>query len=172
MFKDFCEFVKVTNHRDAKDFDSFMTIYGGKTFLNGIYRVHQISDIEKWTNIVCEAFPAYKGRIKVFGFDWLGRSFALDTIRNTVLLFEPGTKEVLDIPANFVDFHNIEIAEYHEDSLASKFFYKWFETNNGFVLAHNQCAGYKVPLSLNGDDSLENLEVTDMEVYWGLMAQL
>ena len=34
-----------------------------------------------------------------------------DADDNTVLLFEPGTGEVLDIPANFENFHNIEIAE-------------------------------------------------------------
>lgn len=90
----------------------------------------------------------------------------------TVLLFEPGTGEVLDIPASFEDFHNVEIADYHEDSLASDFFDEWFSNNNNYVLKNNECAGYKVPLFLNGDDVAENLEVSDMEVYWEMMAPL
>ena len=130
------------------------------------------SETEKWKEIVEEAFPAYKNQLIVFAFDWLGRVFALSKKKGTVLLFEPGTGEVLDIPANIVDFHDVEIAEYHEDSLASAFFDKWYEANQHYALKHNECAGYRVPLFLNGDDVVENLEVSDMEVYWGLMGQL
>lgn len=36
-------------------------------------------------------------------------------------MFEPGTGEVFDIPVTIEDFHNVEIVEYHEDSLASEF---------------------------------------------------
>ena len=39
-------------------------------------------------------------------------------------------------------------------------------------LAFDQCAGYKVPLFLGGEDSIHNLELSDIEVYWSLMAQL
>jgi hypothetical protein len=39
-------------------------------------------------------------------------------------------------------------------------------------LSSSQCAGYKVPLFLGGKDSLENLEVIDLEVYWSLSGQL
>ena len=66
----------------------------------------------------------------------------------TILLLEPGTGEVLSIPVNFVDFHNTEIAE----------FYK--------------CVGDKVTRFLNGEDVLDNLEVSDMEVYWKIMEPL
>ena len=49
-------------------------------------------------------------------------------------MFEPGTGEVLDIPANIIEFHDVEIAEYHEDSLASKFFEEWFERSDHYAL--------------------------------------
>ena len=39
-------------------------------------------------------------------------------------------------------------------------------------LRHDQCVGYKVPLILGGRDEVDNLEVTDMEVYWSLSAQM
>lgn len=172
MFKAFCDFVGIEESDNVKDIDSFLEVYGGQTFLNGLYRVLNASDVEKWNEIVGTAFPPYSGGIKVFGYDWLGRMFAINLTRGTVLLFEPGTGEVLDIPADFVDFHNIEIAEYHEDSLASQFFSEWYEASNHVVLSYDQCAGYKVPLFLNGDDNVGNLEVSDMEVYWGLIAQM
>ncbi len=52
------------------------------------------------------------------------------------------------------------------------FFNEWFEANGNFVLPHNKCVGYKVPLFLNGEDDIENLEVSDMEVYWEIMMPL
>lgn len=35
-----------------------------------------------------------------------------------------------------------------------------------------ECAGYRIPLFLDGEDSLENMEVSDMEVYWDMTDQL
>ena len=35
-----------------------------------------------------------------------------------------------------------------------------------------ECGGYRIPLFLGGADSLENMEVSDMEVYWDMTDQL
>lgn len=35
----------------------------------------------------------------------------------------------------------------------------------------DQCAGYRVPLFLGGDDAVANLEQSDIGVYWSLMGQ-
>lgn len=35
-----------------------------------------------------------------------------------------------------------------------------------------ECGGYRIPLFLGGEDSLENMEVSDMEVYWDMTDQL
>lgn len=66
----------------------------------------------------------------------------------------------------------MKIPEHHDVCLASDFFCEWREANQPFILPHDKCIGYKVPLFLNGDDDISNLEVSDMEVYWGIMAQL
>ena len=172
MFVKFFDYVGIENINEINDIDSFLKKMSGKTFKEGIYRIHNYDEIEKWTKIVEEAFPKYKGHIRVFGYDWLGRNFAINLDTNTILLFEVGTGEVLDIPANFLDFHNIEIAEYHQDSLASIFFEEWYKSSKNYTLSHNECVGYKVPLFLNSNDDISNLEVSDMEVYWVLMGQL
>lgn len=72
----------------------------------------------------------------------------------------------------FINFHNEEIADYSEDSLASAFFEEWFQSGDGKELPHDKCVSYKVPLFLNREDDLDNLEISDMEVYWGIMSQL
>lgn len=172
MFKIFLEYVNETTILKIDNKEEFMSIFDGKTFLDGMYRTFKSSEIDKWNAIVGDSFPLYKGKFTVFGYDWLGRVFAINNINGTVLLFEPGTGEVLDIPATFEDFHNIELVEYHEDSLASRFFESWQKENVGCVLERTDCVGYKVPLFLNGNDTLDNLEVSNMEVYWEIMMPL
>lgn len=172
MFEQFKKFVGVNDEINCNSPEEFLASIECKSFLNGMYRVFDSLETVKWQKIVEAAFPAYKNQMNVFAYDWLGRIFALSKRKGTVLLFEPGTGEVLDIPADLVEFHDVEIAEYHEDSLASVFFCEWYEANQHYELKHNECAGYKIPLFLNGDDVIENLEVSDMEVYWGIMGQL
>jgi len=167
------EFANVTENSSIQSVvDEFLKAYSGGSFLNGLYRIHKAADIAKWTEIVRKAFPKFKGKIIVFGFDWLGRNFAIDIERNVVLLFEPGTGEMFNTEVDFMVFHNKEISESHDACLASSFFKDWYEANNNYVLKHHQCAGYKVPLFLNGKDTVENLEVSDMEVYWEIMMPL
>lgn len=169
MFEKFLEYVGYKTDSDLNSEKEFRELLNGKSFLNGMYRLFKNDDTDKWVKITEQAFPMYKGRIDVFGYDWLGRIFALNKETKTVLLFEPGTGEVLNIPASFEDFHNIEIADYHEDSLASNFFNSWYSVADSYELKPNECAGYKVPLFLNGDDAVGNLEISDMEVYWEMM---
>ena len=172
MFEKFLDYVGYKTNNKFISIKDFLNSMNGMSFFNGMYRIFKNDDIDKWNNIVGQSFPRYKGRFDVFGYDWLGRVFALNKESKTVLLFEPGTGEVLDIPASFEDFHNIEIVDYHEDSLASNFFENWYSCYNNYKLKMNECAGYKIPLFLNGDDIVDNLEVSDMEVYWEIMMPL
>jgi hypothetical protein len=154
----------------------FMSKYAGLSVVGGLYRVHELERIEVWNEIISEYFPDFRGRFSCFGFDWLGRQFALDGQRllegePAVLMFEPGTGEVLEIPATFASFHDDEIVNYHNEALASGFFERWSDLNKA-PLAHTECAGYKVPLFLGGKDNVENLELIDMEAYWAVVGQL
>ena len=172
MFNDFFNFIGINTKEDCIDYNDFLIKNAGKTFLNGMYRIHTTKNMIKWTTIITESFPEYKGSLIAFGFDWLGRNFVLDKTRDIVLIFEPGTREVLNTAASFADFHNIEIVKYHNECLASTFFNKWYESNCHYILKHDECAGYKVPLFLNGSDTIENLEISNMEVYWEIMMSL
>lgn len=159
----------------AEGFSGLMSTYGGSTFNDGLYRLHAAQDILKWTQLVEESFTHYKDRIICFGYDWLGRHFALDKNRvekdqMLILLLEPGTGEVMQIPANFSTFHNQELVEYQNEALASDFYNAWINTG-GEIPSHTQCIGYKVPLFLNGNDTTDNLELSDMEVYWSICGQ-
>jgi hypothetical protein len=149
----------------------------GCSFENGLYRIHDAETGPQAASLVADAFPHFAARCCPFGYDWLGRQFAIDSARSEggeplVLLLEPGTGEALEIPFTFAAFHD-ELDALREPALAGSFFEKWAQTNPGSVpLAATQCAGYKIPLFLGGKDTIENLEVIDIDVYWSLTGQL
>lgn len=155
---------------------SFFEQFAGMSFNQGLYRIHSVNEMTRWTANVVEAFPNFKKRILCFSYDWLGRHFAIDGGRTEkgqcqLLMLEPGTGSALQIPAKFKDFHDIELVEYQSNALASEFFMEWLNTG-GESPNLSQCIGYKKPLFLGGVDDLENLELTDMEVYWSISGQL
>ena len=149
--------------------------FGGGSFGQGLYRVIRGSDLDAWSDRVANAFPAFAGRITCFGFDWLGRVLAVDAARLEggeagVVLFEPGTGEALEIPCSIATFHDEELIDYADAALAGDFHEAWL-SNGGPAPRHDQCVGYRKPLFLGGGDDLDNLEVSDIDVYWHLMGQ-
>lgn len=56
-------------------------------------------------------------------------------------------------------------------ALAKSFFHKW-KKSGGASPAHSQCVGFRQPLFLGGADDLDNLELSDIDVYWHLMSQI
>lgn len=157
-------------------YTEFMSKYAGLSVAGGLYRVHELEKIEEWNETVSEYFAEYRGRFSCFGFDWLGRQFALDRQRlldgePAVLMFEPGTGDVFELPVTFGAFHDDEIVNYHKEALASDLFATWSGLHKA-PLTHTECAGYKIPLFLGGEDDVANLELIDMEVYWVVVGQL
>ena len=139
--------------------------HGGASFNERLYRVISFENVESWNVLVTDAFTKFRGKIFCFGCDWLGRIFAVNEDRSArgfrnVLMFEPGTGQVLEIPCDILAFHNKELVEYREEALAYSFYSKWL-ANGGPVPRMNQCVAYKIPLFLGGKDLIENLELSD-----------
>jgi len=158
------------------EFDALIHRFGGRSFRQGLYRVVPRPELTAWTAVVTSAFPAYQGQVGVFAFDWLGRAFGcvtdrLENERPGVAMFEPGTGQVLEIPCNVVDFHESELIDFADAALADAFHRLWL-ADGGSVPERHQCIGYRKPLFLGGSDDVSNLELCDLDVYWGLAAQL
>src|SRR5262249_14537946 len=154
----------------------FLSTHAGGSYEHGLYRIYSVTDMHRWTAIAAEALPAFRQRILCFGADWLGRMFALDFARNIdgqflLLMLEPGTGQALEIPTTFVDFHNQELVQYQNEALALDYYKAW-QASGGALPAFEQCLGYRKPLFLNASDTIENLEISDMEVYWSIAGQL
>ncbi len=179
MYNKFANFFNVSSIQKYKDINfniiknkdilNLLLVFNGESFGNGLYRIHNYKEINYWNSLLGEIFPNFKNKIICFGYDWLGRQFAL--YNNIILMFEAGTGEVLEIPFGLEYFHNIEITECHEDCLASPFFNNWIKSY-GKPLKHNECASYKIPLFLNGEDEIHNLEVANIVNYWEFIGQL
>jgi hypothetical protein len=154
----------------------FLTRYAGATFADGLYRLHPIAEIDRFTDLAVRTFPELKSRITCFARDWLGRQFAIDRGRiehgaYSVLMLDPGAGQGLEVPATFRSFHNEELVDYSDAALAANFYQQW-RSQGGPSARPEQCVGYRVPLFLGGVDTVENLELIDTEVYWVVVGQL
>jgi hypothetical protein len=150
--------------------------WGGTSFNGGIYRLLRSDDMRDWVRIAEGAFPSFRDRLVPFGIDWLGRLFALDVGRTVaglpaVTLLEPGTGEALEIPCTAESFHESELIEYREESLAASFYEAWLKAG-GPRPGPTECVAYRQPLFLGGSDTVENLELVNLHVYWGIAEQL
>lgn len=159
-----------------KELSELVSAFGGSSFNRGIYRIGSAVSIGHWTALVSAAFPGFSDRIACFAHDWLGRVFALDSQRIEdgrpgVLMMEPGTGETLEIPCNLVSFHETELIQYREPALAENFYNQWL-TAGGAVPGASECVAYRKPLFLGGSDTVDNLEISDFDVYWTISGQL
>lgn len=151
--------------------------FAGRSFRAGLYRIHDAYSGPKAQALVSFGFPKYEKQVFPFGCDWLGRQFCVDGRRAAseapVLLFEPGTGEVLEIPASFATFHNDELVHFEDAALASSFFLDWSQGHlPDLPISADECVGYRIPLFLGGKDTVDNLELIDLEAYWSICAQL
>lgn len=150
-----------------------LSSFNGASFNDGLYRIMPAQGIKTWNASIGTVFPGFRGRVFCFGYDWLGRIFAVDMRterKGEVLLIDIGANEVLQIPCNVLTFHNEELVNNREAALAFSFYQRW--RSIGAAPATNQCIGYKTPLFLGGKDDLENLELSDLDVYWTICGQL
>lgn len=149
--------------------------FGGESFNNGLYRVMAASVFKSAEGFIAQSFPDFADRAQGFAYDWLGRVFALDLARSVsgmhaVVMLEPGTGQALEIPCNLQTFHEDELINYSEEALAAGFYEQWL--GGGGAPNYSQCIGYKRPLFLGGTDTIENLDLCDLDVYWALSAQM
>ena len=162
---------------EVKGYAEFAAEFAGASFGGGVYRVHDDQSGPRGLALIAEAFPEFASRVTPFGYDWLGRQFAVDRGRihagqPQVLLLEPGTGEALEIPLPFEAFHDEELIDHADAALAVEFFEAWAASSGQVRLQRDQCVGYRVPLFLGGQDVVENLELSDLDLYWSICGQL
>lgn len=150
----------------------FLRNFSSISFNNGIYRIINGSMQSRWNSFISDYFAAYTG-VQVFASDWHGRIFASDKEKhNRIFIFDISFDEVLEIPVSFSDFHNIEMVDFEEDLLCKNFYQSWLEYSINTIPSLDECIAYKTPPCLGGIDSVNNLELINMDVYWTICGQI
>ncbi|MBZ9871904.1 DUF1851 domain-containing protein [Mesorhizobium sp. BR1-1-9] len=157
--------------------NELLSSFGGASFKQGLYRIIHAQDLPAWNARINLGFPETNGRITCFGYDWQGSTFAVDNQRLEhgqpgVVLFELGTGQALEIPANIETFHDALIVDNPDAALAVNIYVEDWLAAGGAQPAYDQCIGYKQPLFLGGEDDISNQELSDLEVYWHIMGQV
>jgi hypothetical protein len=157
-------------------FPDLVIRFAGATFGDGLYRLYEPGEIGRWTGVAVDAFPDLAKRIVCFGMSWLGYQYALDVERTAddqplTLLLDPGAAEAVEIPANFVGFHDEIVLEYPDAILGLDLFEEW-RAEGQPPLEAGWCAGFRVPIFRGGEEAVENLEPVEAEAYWRRSAEL
>ncbi|MFF0869838.1 hypothetical protein ACFYUV_49345 [Nonomuraea sp. NPDC003560] len=155
--------------------DKLLSEFGGSTFDDGLYRIHTWASRAEADAFAAHAFPEF-GDLSCFGFDWLGRQFSLDlraheTEDPPILMLEPGTGQVLEIPVPFSDFHDGELVDHADEALAETFYEEWRAIDTA-PLGFGECLAHDVPLFLGGEDRVANLSRFDIQIYWHVAGEL
>jgi len=155
-------------------YQDFISQLGGRQFGNGVFSSFSANNAEEWRQLVFEAFPETKGSFKLFGYNWMGNCFGIDTRpgkNEQILLFEIGTGDLLILSPSLSKFLNEEIPQRHTAALASEYFKEWVKHTKS-APSYGNCVGYIVPPFLGGEYAFDNLEISDMEVYWSILGQI
>ncbi|MBR6799241.1 MAG: DUF1851 domain-containing protein, partial [Firmicutes bacterium] len=173
MYSEFLKFFdkSISYNIYGNDYRTFIIAFGGQQFGKGMFSVFDKGDALVWERRLSKAFPKYKGRFRAFGYDWMGRCFAVPVDNeDSILVFDPGVFDVYEISLGLKDFVNKAIPLTTEECLSAGAFVKWSDST-GTDLGRAECVGYKVPLFLGGHDEIDNFEVIGMDEYWEIISQ-
>lgn len=155
-------------------YDELIATYGGASYAEGLYRIHDAAAAQKWSGIIGEAYPTFRGRAFAFGQVWNGNQYAWvkgSEEQGLVYLFQISTGESFEVSPSILRTHDEELVGFAEETLTEELWNEW-RASGGSAPAASQCVGFKKPVFLGGDDTVSNLELTDIEVYWDVTVQL
>jgi hypothetical protein len=147
------------------------TLFGGKSFGGGLYRIYSQADAAIATQRVEAAYPDVKGRIEVFAFDWLNRIYALDAGRQSdgqpqVMMFSLFSGEVLDAPVGLVAFHDHSLANSSDQLLDAPLFRKFLQLKGLKRIGWDQVVTMAQPLAEGGAFEVGNFELGNTQADW------
>jgi hypothetical protein len=154
------------------EIDDLFESYGGFEFEYGLYRVHSKSNSRNWIPKIRSAFPAESEGITPFGQDWQGNQFAWrGGTKPAVLLFQIASGEAFEIADSLEVAHEDEFVDHAQEALNIGLWREW-RSNGGGNPSADICVGYRIPLFLGGKDRLDNIEMSNLDVYWEITSQL
>ena len=150
--------------------DNFISNIGGTSFENGLFRIHTKGSEYIWSQVINEFFPFYKNKYTLFGYDWMGRHYAVsrNPFDKIIYMFDDSVNKVYELEQNIENFFNEDLVEYCDETLNMPIF-RQLEI---IKLDNEKCYSFKKPLSLGGLDEITNYTLSDMMVAWNINYQL
>lgn len=158
--------IRYTNNFYKDFFDNL----GGMQFDDGLFNTIRLEDAGKWEEYLVDAFPKLDGKVLPFGYTWDGVFFSIDLRDGKIFVCDVGENSCFWIGISLADFLNECLTDPSMDSLNSAEYRQWKATNG--PVPYGFCAGWRIPLFLSGKDEIENRELSDLEVYWGVFGQI
>lgn len=161
----------------VRGYRDFAERFAGVSFDRGLYRVHDSVSGPLGLALIRESFPAYENS-RPFSYDWQGRQYVADFDRFVanqpmLIVLDPETEDDLEVPGDFMVLHERELTRRANLVLDVPVFLEWLDANVSVPrLERDQCVGMVAPPNLGGEFIVENLELTSIEVHWGLSGQL
>jgi hypothetical protein len=144
----------------------------GVTLDDGFYRFHTQRSAQLGSIACAKLIGGFTSRYHSFAFDWLGREIAANVRSGEVIVVDPGGGEHLKSSVGIDSWHDA-VASEEDDPMLYPFYQEWRAANpHAGPLRADQAVGYEVPLFLGGRDELDNLELTDRDVYFEICTQL
>lgn len=147
----------------------------GASFGGRLIRFHDAATGPVATENVRTAFGEIVDRIGWVAFDWLGRQFGFaladGQVAAPLVAADLGAGQLMTM-GTAPDFLDGVASGSLADALNQGAFAA-FRAHDGFdALQFTECVGYKHPPFLGGAPTLENLERSDMDVYWTVIGQV
>ncbi len=180
MFEYFTDAYSVT-HEEVQDssisfsdsgMQTIISMFGGKTFNNGIYRIFRAEQVEKATEEVRSLFSNQEEKqtiLGIFGYDWMGRYWGLDKGHRIkgepeVFIYDFASGILYYLEVGIQDLHNELLVNDPDASLESDFYGTWLEVDSN-PIPPNECIGFIKPLFLDGTITLNNLKRMNLDSY-------
>ncbi|HYC83579.1 MAG TPA: hypothetical protein VEB86_00095 [Chryseosolibacter sp.] len=103
---------------------------GRQRIKRGLYKIHDADSSLHWSGIIGNYFEQHSGRIIPFGYDWVGRQYAIYVSKNDmILMFDPATAEVSELNQNLISFHNKDLVDdldsFLSENISIPSFHQW-----------------------------------------------
>jgi hypothetical protein len=149
----------------------------GASFGHGLIRFHDAASGPLAQENVESAFGVPGDQVGWVAFDWLGRQFGfvvpdgMGPETTMTVVADVGLGEFVTMGGAGALLECVVDGSIAENLNQSTF--QEFRSRTGLAqLEFDSCVGFKHPPFLGGDTSLENLEVSDLDVYWTLLGQI
>jgi hypothetical protein len=152
----------------------FITKHGGKTFDNGLFKIHTFEYLCKWTKLLSEYF---KTEIKSFDMvcfasNWQGLMYCVDYQNKNIIYFDPATCEYFKAEFSLDELFNDILVNSKYDIIFEEYWKKASKYLKIQRLDYEISIGHKKYLHLGGKDNIKNLEIVDTEVLWEMQIQI